>query len=163
MVLKQDDTITVNIHQSKFLHNIIVLSIFFFVWIFLLAFTETEVGGILSFFILLSAILAYCFYYDKKPTVIFSDRDVFRYKHILKEREIKISDIKSVQCAPYEVHIRYTTQQRIMLRIKFKDEDRECIEFNDKLDSSGLLNEKLGGKKSDIPLLDLYNFLRVRI
>ena len=50
-----------------------------------------------------------------------------------------------------------------MLRIKFKDEDREYIEFNDKLDSTGMLDEKLGRKKSDIPLLKLYEYLKEKV
>lgn len=161
--MNHNNTIKVNIHQRKFLHILAVVSVFFFVWIFSLAFTETEVGGILFFLMLLSVVWAYGAYYDKKPTVIFSDGNVLQYKHILREREIKISDIKSVHCDPYEVRIRYSTQQRIMLRIKFKDEDREYIEFNDKLDSAGLLNEKIIGKKSDIPLLQLYEFLKARV
>ena len=160
--MKKDNNITVNIHQRKFLHILTVVSAFLYVWIFSLAFIETELGCVLFFILLLSVVWVCGYYYDKTPTVIFSNGDVLRYKHILKEREIKISDIKSVHCEPYEVRIRYSTQQRILLRIRLKDEDREYkyIEFNDKLDSAGLLNEKIIGKKSDIPLLKLYEYLR---
>jgi len=70
-----------------------------------------------------------------------------------------------VHCDPYEVRMWYSTQQRIMLRIRLKDEEREYkyIEFNDKLDSMGMLDEKLGRKKSDIPLLKLYEYLKEKV
>lgn len=161
--MEKDNTIIIKIHQRIFLHIFAVVSVSLYVLIFSLVFTETELGCVASFVLLLAVVLVYGVYYDKTPTVISCDGNVLRYKHILKEHEIKISDIKSVHCDPYEVRIRYSTQQRIMLRIKFKDEDREYIEFNDKLDSAGMLDEKLGRKESDIPLLKLYEYLKEKV
>ena len=161
--MEQDNTIIIEIHQLKFLHIFAVVSVSLYILIFSLAFTETELGYVASFVLFLAVVLVYAVYDDKIPTVLSCDGNILRYKHILKEHEIKLSDIKSVHCDPYEVRIWYSTQQRIMLRIKFKDEDRDYIEFNDKLDSAGMLDEKLGRKKSDIPLLKLYEYLKEKV
>ncbi len=163
--MEKDNTIIIKIHQLKFLHIFAVVSVSLYILIFSLAFTETELGYVASFVLFLAVVLVYAVYDDKIPTVISCDGNILRYKHILKEHEIKLSDIKSVHCDLYEVRMWYSTQQRIMLRIRLKDEEREYkyIEFNDKLDSMGMLDEKLGRKKSDIPLLKLYEYLKEKV
>ena len=163
--MEKDNTIIIKIHQLKFLHIFAVVSVSLYVLIFSLAFTETELGYVASFVLFLAVVLVYAVYDDKIPTVISCDGNILRYKHILKGHEIKLSDIKSVHCDSYEVRISYSTQQRIMLRIRLKDEEREYkyIEFNDKLDSVGMLDEKLNRKESDIPLLKLYEYLKEKV
>lgn len=92
-----------------------------------------------------------------KPTVIRSDGMMLYWQFIYKKHELSLNEIARADCEPYSVHGRYGSRQRISLRLLTKDGTE--IEFNDDVDANDLLNEKLGNKHADVPILKLYEYL----
>lgn len=98
-----------------------------------------------------------------RPTVIRCDGSRLHWQHLWAPHTLELYEIKSMRCEPYEVHSRCGTQLRIMLTLKLHTQigdEPETIEFNDSVKAAALLDEKLGGKPTDIPLVQLYQFLR---
>ena len=154
------ENIKIEIHQNDTIINMFVgvMVVFFMVY---LAWILT-VFNFAAFILFVLLLVPFCIFgemYLSRPTVISSDGKTLRWKHLFKSYEMNISDITSLSCEPYEVRVRYSTTQRIRLRIE-ADNDIGEIEFNDIVNAADLLNEKLKGKKSDIPIVGLYEFLK---
>lgn len=104
--------------------------------------------------------IAFIYLCDYRPMVIWSDGNYLYWKCVCRLHSLKLSDITDICCKPYSVHSRYETQQRIRLTLCTKiDMDNE-IEFNDSVDTGKLLDEKLSGINADVPLIQLYDYLR---
>ena len=109
-------------------------------------------------FIMSSVVLVLSAVISHKPTVIRSDGTMLYWQFIYRKYELSLNDIVKTTCYPYSVHGRYETVQRISLTIQTKDGTE--IEFNDGVDAEDLLNEKLRNEIADIPILNLYNYLK---
>lgn len=124
---------------------------------------EISAAAVVLGIVLFAPPIVYGVLFYSRPMIIRSDGVTLRYRHIYSTREINLSEIRGISCEPYEVHSRYSSMQRIRLVIKIKNAEWDEIEFNDRLNTSDLVNEKLNGSTADIPLLRLYDFLRERI
>lgn len=124
---------------------------------------ETGVAAVVIGIIIFAPPTVYGVLFYSRPMIIRSDGVTLRYKHIFRTHEINLSEISGISCEPYERHSRYSSMQRIRLVIKLKNAEWDEIEFNDRLNTSELVNEKLNKSTAEIPLIRLYDFLRERI
>lgn len=114
-------------------------------------------GGLLIVFLILCAVFGlYNYFYYKHPTVVTADSEKLVCKHPFSSTEILLADIKKLTCAPFSVHGRYHSEQRIHLTIYTNDDE---LDLNDTIDTDAVLSDKLDDKETDIPLFRLYRFL----
>lgn len=109
--------------------------------------------------ILSGALSAFFVYLAWLPTVVWSDGEKLHWKHFFAEHNIYLTEITAVNCEPYNVYSRSGAYQRVSLTLITGSGTGE-IRFNDSVDAGDLLDEKLGKKKAEIPLLQLNNYLR---
>lgn len=130
--------------------------------IFSFAFTITDFSlvSLLITLLLFGLLIIFIYLFDYRPTVIWSDGNYLYWKHIYKLHRVKLSDITDIYCKPYSVRARYETHQRIRLTLWTKIDMGSEIEFNDSVDANELLDEKLSGKNADVPLIQLYDYLK---
>lgn len=155
-----NEEIKIKIHNTD--SGITALTVIIFVLtLFFSAFTITYFSPVLLLITLLLCGLFIAFnLFDYRPMVIWSDGNYLYWKRVCRLHSLKLSDITDICCKPYSVHSRYETQQRIRLTLCTKIETDNEIEFNDSVDTGKLLDEKLSGINADVPLIQLYDYLR---
>lgn len=156
--------IEIKIHQDQILLGVLIglglIAFIAFGIYFLLSFYQTSISLIMFILALASgALTAFFIYLAQRPTVVWSDGEQLRWKYIFREHSIYLTEITAVRCEPYSVHSRYGTYQRIRLTLSTGSETGD-IEFTDAVNAGDLIDEKLGKKKAEIPLLQLNNYLR---
>lgn len=159
-----DKDIEIKIHQNQTLFGVLIavsLMAFIMCGIYsLLSFYQTSTFLIMFFLSLASgALTGFFIYLAERPTVIWSDGESLHWKHFSREHSIYLTEITDVRCEPYSVSSRYGTYQRIRLTLS-TDSETGDIEFTDAVDAGDLIDEKLGKKKAEIPLLQLHKYLR---
>lgn len=155
-----NEEIKIKIHNTD--SGITALTVIIFVLtLFFSAFTITYFSPVLLLITLLLCGLFIAFnLFDYRPMVIWSDGNYLYWKRVCRLHSLKLSDITDICCKPYSVHSRYETQQRIRLTLCTKIETDNEIEFNDSVDTGKLLDEKLSGINADVPLIQLYDYLK---
>lgn len=156
--------IKIKIHQNKTLLAVLIavsLMAFVMCGIYsLLSFYQSSIFLIMFILSLASGALTVLFVYlAVRPTVVWSDGEQLRWKYIFREHSIYLTEISDILCEPYSVHSRYGSYQRIRLTLRTNSVTGD-IEFNDAVNSGDLIDEKLGKRKAEIPLLQLNNYLR---
>lgn len=97
-----------------------------------------------------------------RPTVVKSDGETLWWRQFGKPQTLRIAEIAEISCKPYEVRTRFGSDQRLRLTLRTDGSPVQEIEFTDSVDSLALLQERLGGTETDIPLTRLYRYLRER-
>lgn len=156
-----DEKITIEIHNSNTLVNygVVALVIALSIWLAVIL-NNFSAAGLIAFLVVTAASVGWIILYETKPTVITADCEGVTYKHLLPVKTIKLSEIKSLICEPYEVHARYTSYQRVKLCISLKNGDE--VELNDCVDTGGLVTDVLDKRQSEIKIITLYNFINDR-
>ncbi|MBQ8927096.1 MAG: hypothetical protein IJ055_02330 [Oscillospiraceae bacterium] len=116
--------------------------------------------GVLLFVAALAGWIAAAHLYEKRPTVIWSDGKVLRWHHLCGTRALALSAVTGMRCEPYTVRTRYGAYQRIRLTLRTNDDRLGDVEFNDSVETSALLQEKLSGIPTEVPLMTLYAYLK---
>lgn len=106
-----------------------------------------------------AALTVLFFYLALRPTVVWCDGEQLRWKYLFREHGIYLTEITDVLCEPYESYSRYGAVQRIRLTLRTGSMTGD-IEFTDSVNAGDLIDEKLGKKKDEIPLLQLNAYLR---
>ena len=117
-----------------------------------------------SFWILGCGVLLFCasvcmIAAIRRPTVIEADSSQIRWQQSKKRHQISLDSITAVQCQSYEVYARGGQHIRLRVLIRTNLEEYREIEFNDRVDAVPLLDDKLSGSNTDIPLMQLTGFL----
>ena len=151
--------IEIKIHQDSTLLGVLtafsLIAFVIFCIYFLFDFSLT----MLLLALLSGALTAFFIYFTQRPTVVWSDGEQLCRKHFFREHRIYLAEIIDVICEPYSVSSRYGTYQRIRLTLR-TDSMTGDIELTDSVNAGDLIDEKLGRKKTEIPLLQLNDYLR---
>ena len=122
--------------------------------------TYFSVGSLILFAVVLAAFIAMAIASEKLPTVVIADEKQLRYKHLFGWKTIELSKIKTITCEPFELMGRYSSTQCIRLYIA--TEDDEC-ELKQRVNTNEMLTDSMQGKKTDLPLMRVYKFIKERI
>ncbi|MCQ2469710.1 MAG: hypothetical protein MJ100_07875 [Ruminococcus sp.] len=153
-----DDYIEVKVHSFDIVNGLI-LSFFIFSCFFTFCLWLTYQSVSMGVWFVILGVLS-CFYvylYAFRPIVIKSDGNKLCWKHLKKVHTVYLADIKEIVCEPYEWRGKNSSMQRIRLTFTAGG---NYYEFNDDVKSAELLNEKISGNPADVPLIQLYNFLK---
>lgn len=156
-----NEEIKIEIHNTD--SGITAFTVIIFVLtLFFSAFTITYFSPVLLLITLLlcGLFIAFIYLFDYRPMVIWSDGNYLYWKRVCRLHSLKLSNITDICCKPYSVHYRGATQQCIRLTLCTKIDMDSEIEFNDSVDTGKLLDEKLSGINADVPLIQLYDYLR---
>ncbi len=155
------DNIRIEIHCSDYLVNAAAVFVFFVLCIWLaLLINFFSVGSLVGFLIVFALSVGYAIVDDKIPTVVVADNKCLKVKHLLGWKTVELSKIMKMTCEPYTVHTRYSAYQRIRLTVITSDDDE--LDINDSVNTENILNDRLEAKETDIPVIRLYEFLKVR-
>jgi hypothetical protein len=157
--------IEIKIHQDHILYDVLGA-------LGLIAFISCIIYMMINFFspfsptlliltLLSGALTGLSFYLIGRPTTVWSDGERLCWKHIFREHRIYLAEITDIFCEPYESYSRYGAYQRIRLTLHTDSEPGE-INFTDSVDAGDLIDEKLGKTKTEIPLMQLNDYLRER-
>ena len=122
--------------------------------------TYFSVGSLILFAVVLAAFIAMAIASEKLPTVVIADEKQLRYKHLFGWKTIELSKIKTITCEPFELMGRYSSTQCIRLYIA--TEDDEC-DLKQRVNTNEMLTDSMQGKKTDLPLMRVYKFIKERI
>ena len=122
--------------------------------------TYFSVGSLILFLVVLAAYIALAVAGEKLPKVVAADEKQLKYKHLFGWKTIELSKIKTITCEPFEVRGRYSSTQCIRLYIA--TEDDEC-DLKQRVNTNEMLTDSMQGKKTDLPLMRVYEFIKERI
>ena len=122
--------------------------------------TRSTVVSLILFLVALAVIIGFEAASEKLPTIVIADEKQLRYKHLFGWKTIELSKIKNINCEPFEVRGRYSSTQCIRLYIA--TEDDEC-DLKQRVNTNEMLTDSMQGKKTDLPLMRVYEFIKERI
>jgi hypothetical protein len=162
-----EDSITVRIYNSSPLNTglVIVFSVVFLVGMDALT-RDFTTSGLIIWLLLWVPLLILLILASKRQTVIRCNENRLTWRHLWKTHTVELYEIKAMRCEPYEMRSRYSSHLRIALIIELDSSigiEPDTVKFDVAVKASALLDEKLGGKKTDIPLVQLYQFLRAHV
>ncbi len=131
---------------------VIILAIWFAVML-----TYFSVVSLVLFLICTGLFIGIGIAYEKIPTVAEADGSKLRWKHLLGWKSIKYADILTMTCEPEELRGRYSSTQCMKLYITTEDE--ECT-LSQIVNTNKMLQDRLDGEETDIPVMRLYNFIK---
>ena len=131
---------------------VIILAIWFAVML-----TYFSVASLVLFLICTGLFIGIGIAYEKIPTVAEADGSKLRWKHLLGWKSIKYADILTMTCEPEELRGRYSSTQCMKLYITTEDE--ECT-LSQIVNTNKMLQDRLDGEETDIPVMRLYNFIK---
>lgn len=152
------DRIRVEMKCSDRLFNESMAAAFIIISIWLaLLLTYFSVVSLVLFLICTGAFIGIGAAYEKIPTIAVADGNELRWKHLLGWKAIEYSDILTISCEPEEWHGRYSSTQCIKLYITTAED--ECV-LNNIVNTNKMLQDKMDGEETDIPVLRLYEFIK---
>ena len=95
--------------------------------------------------------------FEKIPTVAEADGNEFRWKHLLGWKTIRYADILTINCEPEELRGRYSSTQCMKLHITTGDDECELSQI---VNTNKMLQDRLDGQETDIPVMRLYEFIK---
>ena len=122
--------------------------------------TRSTVVSLILFLVALAGIIGFDVAYEKLPTIVIAAEKHLRYKHLFRWKTIELSKIKTITCEPFELRGRYSSTQCIRLYIA--TEDDEC-DLKQRVNTNEMLTDSMQGKKTDLPLMRVYEFIKERI
>lgn len=162
--MEKDNLLRIEVYSYSWMYKtLIAFGVFVMVVWFFAMFWALSVWMVVFYCLTLVAFIAYCWFYERTPTVISADDQTLRWRHLGKTHKIALSEIRNVTCEPYSVRTRYDTFQHLRLTVFVKDENNDDIEFNDKVDANGMLTDLLNDQQKDVPLMKMYRFLKKRV
>lgn len=152
------ENLRIEIHENNILHS--CLFTFAGIWAFcvLLVLFCTEplwtIPVILLFVIPLCVVV---YFYEKKPTVITADGRFLRWRHLYGMEKIALTEIKKAACNPHTVNSRYGSCTYLELTLYLRN--GEQIDFNERIDTEQVIADQIQGRKSNMPLQILYDYI----
>ena len=155
------DNIRIEIHCiNTYLNNALAVSVIgLSIWLACML-TRSTVVSLILFLVALAGIIGFDVAYEKLPTIVIADEKHLRYKHLFGWKTIELSKIKTITCEPFELMGRYSSTQCIRLYIA--TEDDEC-DLKQRVNTNEMLTDSMQGKKTDLPLMRVYKFIKERI
>ncbi len=112
----------------------------------------------LTAFVLMLALTVYHVIVINVPTVVTADGEKVQYKNFFGLKEILLTDINNLSCEQYSVSLKGRSNQYIKLVVSTSA--GKDIEFHDEVDTSQMVDDFIKKRKSEIPMVQLYNFLK---
>ncbi len=154
-----EKSITVKISNQSALSGLLIGfgTFVFMIWLAVLN-RDFSWYSLIAFLIFLSLMVAYIIVACYVPTVVTADNELLQYRRVFGCKKIRLIEIKSLSCEQYSVRGTYSSTQCIRLTVSTKN--GEDYEFNDIVDTSKIVDDFIENKLTDIPIVQLYNFLR---
>lgn len=155
------DNIRIEIHCiNTYMNNVLAVSVIgLSIWLACML-TNSLVGCLILFLVALAGIIGFDVAYEKLPTIVIADGKQLRYKHLFGWKTIELSKIKTITCEPFELRGRYSSTQCIRLYIATEDDE---YDLKQRVNTNEMLTDSMQGKKTDLPLMRVYEFIKERI
>lgn len=131
---------------------VIALAIWFAVML-----TYFSVVSLVLFLICTGLFIGIGIAYEKISTVAEADGSELRWKHLLGWKTIRYADILTMTCEPEELRGRYSSTQCMRLLITTGDDECELSQI---VNTNKMLQDRLDGQETDIPVMRLYEFIK---
>jgi len=154
-----NDNIRIKIHMEYSALNGIIFSLALLVSVALTVYLRSFKAEWLIITSALGAALVIAVSCAQEPTAVWTDDTRLHWKFRRSKHSIRLDDITDLSIEPYQIRVRGGYRQRIRLTLRTRSHEMPEIEFSDEVDANAVLNEKIDGNHTDLPLMQLYDHL----